>query len=350
MSGDGIMKVNLPYLCRDTDRYGNERIYLRRKSQPKVRLREEPGTDAFLNEYRKALSANKAPANTIGVKNGSFGWLCLQYLKSPEFTRLATRTKKTRRNVLESICADNGSKPFAQMETRHVRSLRDAKAHVPESANAIIKALRPMFDWAIEAEIAGENPARGVKCMRVKTDGFKPWTQEEMERFERTWPTGTTARRAYLIMRWTGVRRQDAVALGRQHIKSGFIRFKIKKTGRTISVPISPELQKELDAAPNNMTFLVTDFGKPFSEAGFGNKVREWCDKAGVSKSAHGLRKARAIELAEGGATVNQLMAYFGWETATEAIRYTKAAQQKILATGAVIGHSGNRSVPLSKG
>jgi len=74
------------------------------------------------------------------------------------------------------------------------------------------------------------------------------------------------------------------------------------------------------------------------------------CDKAGVSKSAHGLRKARAIELAEGGATVNELMAYFGWETASEAIRYTKAAQQKTLAIGAVQGTRREQKLPHRSG
>lgn len=350
MLGVAEMKIDLPYLVQDFDRHGNERIYLRRKGQPKVRLREKSGSDAFLKEYNKALSANKTPINSISAKNGSFAWLCLQYFKSPEFTRLTTRTKRNRRNLLELICEDKGAKPFAQMGTRHVRALRDAKAHVPESANAIIKALRPMFDWAIEAEIAAENPARGVKYLRNKTDGFIPWTQEEMERFEEWWPTGSKPRLAYAIMRWLGVRRSDAVPLGRQHCESGLVTFRIKKTGRTITVPIPPELQTEMDASRASMTFLITEYGKPFTDAGFGMRFRKWCDKAGVSKRAHGLRKSRAIELAEGGATVNELMAYFGWETASEAIRYTKAAQQKILAAGAVTGHSGNRSVPLLKG
>ena len=39
-------------------------------------------------------------------------------------------------------------------------------------------------------------------------------------------------------------------------------------------------------------TFLVTEYGKPFTPAGFGNWFRQRCDEAGLPQcSAHGLRK-----------------------------------------------------------
>jgi len=85
------------------------------------------------------------------------------------------------------------------------------------------------------------------------------------------------------------------------------------------------------------MTFLVTKFGKPFTAPGFGNWFRRRCDEAGLPHcSAHGLRKAGASIAAENGATENQLMAIFGWETTKEAARYTKAARQKKMARDAM--------------
>jgi hypothetical protein len=45
-----------------------------------------------------------------------------------------------------------------------------------------------------------------------------------------------------------------------------------------------------------NLTFLTTAYGKPFSALGFGNRFREWCNKAGVKHcSAHGLRKLALV-------------------------------------------------------
>jgi hypothetical protein len=54
---------------------------------------------------------------------------------------------------------------------------------------------------------------------------------------------------------------------------------------------------------PNeHLTFLVTISGKPFSDACFGNWFRECCDEAGLKGySAHGLRKAGCVRLAEAG-------------------------------------------------
>ena len=41
-----------------------------------------------------------------------------------------------------------------------------------------------------------------------------------------------------------------------------------------------------------HLTFLVTEFGRPFTEAGFGNWFREQCNAAGLPKnlSAHARR------------------------------------------------------------
>jgi integrase len=106
-----------------------------------------------------------------------------------------------------------------------------------------------------------------------------------------------------------------------------------------VSVPVLPELQSEIDRHPKtNMTFLVTAYGKPFTAAGFGMRFREWCNAAGLTCcSAHGLRKAAATLLAERGASEKQLNAFFGWaDNSNESRRYTRAAQQRVLARGAM--------------
>jgi hypothetical protein len=97
----------------------------------------------------------------------------------------------------------------------------------------------------------------------------------------------------------------------------------------------------------------VTAFGKPFSNAGFGNWFRDRCNKAGLLHcSAHGLRKAGASFAAVNGATEKQLMALFGWQPSKEATLYTKAAEQQVLAASAgpllIPRQKKNKSVPPS--
>jgi site-specific recombinase XerD len=86
-------------------------------------------------------------------------------------------------------------------------------------------------------------------------------------------------------------------------------------------------------------TFLVTEYGKPFSEAGFGNWMRQRCDEAGLSDcSSHGLRKAIARRMAETGMSPHQIQAITGHTTLKEIERYTKAVRQKLIAEMAMRG------------
>ena len=101
---------------------------------------------------------------------------------------------------------------------------------------------------------------------------------------------------------------------------------------KRLQLPILPALQRIIDASPcGDMTFLVNDLDRPFTDAGFGNKMRDWCDHL-PGCTAHGVRKAGATIAAENGATAHQLMAIFGWDTLKQAEVYTKATDQKRLA------------------
>lgn len=240
------------------------------------------------------------------------------------------------------------------MEPRHVRFLRDQK-NGPEAANGILKALRALFSWAVVAELTNINPAKTVPKVRYKSDGFHTWTLDEVRQYEAAHPSGTKPRLALALLLYTGARRGDAVLLGRQMIREGWLTFTSTKTNITVSVPVLPELQTELNlAAKSNLTFLVTAYGKPFTSAGFGMRFRQWCNRAGLKHcSAHGLRKTGATIAAERGASEAQLNAIFGWsENSNESRRYTRAARQRVLARHAVTLLSttepGTETVPVT--
>jgi integrase/recombinase XerD len=120
------------------------------------------------------------------------------------------------------------------------------------------------------------------------------------------------------LMLYTACRRGDVTSLGPQHIQDGRLNYRQTKNAKRrpndLSIPVHEDLRRIIDETPRkHMTFLVTEFGKPFSVAGFGNWFREKCDEAGLKHcSAHGLRKAAAAYLAECGATTLQIMAITG--------------------------------------
>ena len=205
----------------------------------------------------------------------------------------------------------------------------------PGSANNLLKGLRQVFKYAVNYDLLDINPVIAVERLKTKNkDGFHAWTLEEIEQFESTHPIGTKARLAFAILLYTGQRRSDIVKMGRQHVKDGWMTVIQQKTGKRIEIPILDKLQQVIDASKTgDLTYLVTEHGKPFTGNGFGNWFRDRCDEAGLPQcSAHGVRKAAASHLADIGCTIHEIMSITGHDTITEVQRYTKAAQQKQLA------------------
>jgi len=173
----------------------------------------------------------------------------------------------------------------------------------------------------------------GSEVARIKTDGIHTWTEAEIAQFEERHPIGTKARLAFALLLYTAQRRSDVVGMGRRHVRNGTIAVRQQKTGTMLQIPVHPKLREALGATfDKHLTFLVTEFGKPFSFAGFGNCDR--CAEVGLPKecSAHGLRKAACRRLAEAGCTAHQIRAISGHASLREVERYTKAADQAELA------------------
>lgn len=346
-----MMSKRLPKYCvEDIDRHGNIRIYFRRPGQPKVRLKGIPWTPDFMEEYGRAVAGEHNLRKSEGLHRtapGSLKWLFEQYYQSAEFKQLEGQTRKVRRSILDKVAEKAGSLPFARLEARHVRKWRDAKAETPEAANGLVKALRQVFSFAVETELADRNPAKDVPYLRSGGQGFHTWSLAEVEQFERVHPIGSKARLALALLLYTGQRRSDIVRFGPQHLKNGWLVFTQHKNRNRnpirLDIPVVPELKRILDASSTgDEAFLVTEFGRPFTSNSFGNKFRTWCDAAGLKHcSAHGLRKAAAVRLAEQGRSTREIMAVTGHRTSKEVDRYTRAAEQKKLAARAL-------GVPLS--
>jgi integrase len=141
------------------------------------------------------------------------------------------------------------------------------------------------------------------------------------------------------VLLYTGLRRGDAVRLGRQHVRNGIAVLTTEKSqgGVTVTLPILPILAETLAAGLcGDLTFIVGGHGRPLTKESFDNLFREACDAAGVKGSAHGVRKIAATRAANKGATVAELEAIFGWRGGTMASLYTREADRRRLALGAM--------------
>ena len=103
--------------------------------------------------------------------------------------------------------------------------------------------------------------------------------------YDKRWPIGTRERVWRDVLFYTGLRRGDAVRLGRQHVRNGVASLRTEKSQGAVTVylPILPILQATLDASPvGDLAFIVGKSGKPFTKESFGNAFKEACVKAGL--------------------------------------------------------------------
>jgi integrase len=324
-----------PHLHRQVTRHGKVVWYVRIGKGPRTRLRVEFGTPEFDTAYQAAVSGTPRPKRGAPA-NGTLAWLVERYRETTAWTTLSEATRRQRENIFKHVLESAGQQPFARITSASVLAGRDRRSATPAQARNFLDAMRGLFRWALETRLVRTDPTANVKNpKRPKGDGFRPWTEKDVGAYERRWPIGTRQRVWLDVLLYTGLRRGDAVRIGRQHIREGVTQIKTEKSGFTIEVtlPILPVLATTLAVGPcGDLAFICGERGEPLTKESFGNLFRAACKAAGVPGSAHGVRKIAATRAANSGATVAQLEAIFGWQGGTMASLYTRAADRRRLA------------------
>ena len=344
------------FVVRDVTRSGVERIYLREPGKKKIRLRGPIGSEDFWADYAAARDGRLQPREKRVYRGalppaGTFARLVVDYYGSKPFRDLHPDTRYRRRLILDPLREEFGEFPAAKLEGKHIRRMRDARAVSPESANGLIKALRQLYRFGVEYGYVRSNPAREIATIKRKGTGYHTWSPEEIAQYQEHWPVGTQQRLAFDLMLYTGVRRSDAVSLGRQHLKDGRLIFTPEKTrergAKMLAIPVHPDLAASIAAAQGgDLTFLVNAYGRPWGSggaadasrikhraAGFGNVFKDWCVAAGLPHcSAHGLRKAATVRLIEAGCTPYEAAAITGHESMRVLEIYARERDRRGLA------------------
>lgn len=337
-----------PNVSSFVDRHGKRRYRFRSKGRG-CYLKAHPNTADGAAEIAAFLAAQGAQPGPALVRwpHGTIGWLAPRFLASPAFAGgKGALHARSSRLILDKFVAEFAADKVADWRFDHVEALlmrtarpsadaRGRKRGGPSAASNLRGALLPLFDYAIRLGLIASNPVALSDAPKVPKGGFHAWTEIEIAQYRARHPLGSAARLALEIFLWTWQRRGDASQFGHKHLQNGRFEYVQGKTGKTIWLPAAPQLLAAIAAMPVTGTgsYLVTAYGKPFTRAGLGNKMREWCDQAGLPQcSAHGLRKAGARRAAESGATNQGLKAVGGWSGDREVGLYTASADQARLA------------------
>lgn len=336
-----------PNVSAFTDRHGKQRWRWRKAGCPTFYFTCPPDTPGFAEELKQAQEGARVQPGADRVIPRSVGDLAARYFASPNHLQSSTRDRHRRRLILDPFVAEFRNDLVAHWRWDHIEAVVARKLEKrpgangrmvggPVAAHSLRKQLLRLFAHAVKLGWIGENPVALSERVKVpKTGGYHTWTEEEIAQYRAHHGLGTTARLALEIMLWTWQRRGDARLFGPQHLKNGQIQYRQGKGGKELWMPAAPQLLAAIDAMGRVgiRTFIVTEQGNQFSAAGFGNRIRDWCDAAGLPHcTAHGLRKAAARRGAELDISQQGLKAAGGWSGDDEVAIYTAAADQRRMA------------------
>jgi integrase len=333
--GARMKRRNPPMVHEYIDRHEKVRFYLRRRGFPKVPLPGLLWSREFMAAYEAAL-AGQSTKIELGASRTVAGTLNAALVSYYHRARSRTLRKAPSRCAALFWSASATSMGIAMLRREHVQALANKKT--PSAARNFKKALRGLVDHCLSLNMIAVDPTVGLKLQKMKSHGHHTWIDDEIAQYKAHHPPGSKPRLALALLLQTGHARADVVRMGRQHVRNGKLSMRRQKTRVPFEIPLLPDLLAELQLQPKTeqLAFLTTEHGKPFTAAGFGNKFRQWCNEANLPHcSAHGLRKSVAVRLAMNGATAPELMAWFGWKTIGEAQRYTEQANRIKLAESA---------------
>jgi integrase len=343
------------YVTRFTDRHGCDRLRYRRAGYVGGYFHAKLGTEEFRAEYAafEASRVEEGPRQSKWQPD-TVGDVVTRYMSVLARLGPSETTQAKVRRIIDGFREDHGQRFIADFRFEHIDKIIEKKrAKVVgekrttggiEAARKLRKELMRLFDYAIKLRIRADNPVRQSEKIRVqpseKSPGYYAWAEADIEKYRATHALGTNARLAMELMLWTGQRRGDAIRLGPNDILEGRVGLIISKTGKGLKLSLAPQLQSAINAVsaiPGAKSFLINSHGKPYTNPGFGNKMREWCDEAGLPKcTAHGLRKAMMRRLAELNMPNRTMKSVSGHSGDDEVSTYTESANQMQLADEAI--------------
>lgn len=344
------MMSDLPPNVRPvSDRHGKIRYRFRRKGYASAYLAGEPGTAEFHRSYAAIIEGKRIEPQPVKsprkVAPHSLDDLFARMKAGTKWQKKAPQTQLVQSRILERFLDRRGKsgrrygeRPVADVTVAWLDRIFATMADTPAAANVLRKTLSGLMDHAGKINWRHDNPVR-LTDSYAEGEGHPDWSEADIAQYRATHPLGTMARLTLELALNTAARRCNVATLTRDDIREGRITIDHAKGNNVATVPLLPTTRAALDALPAAPIkhLVVTQFGKPFTVAGLGNRMRKWCDEAGLrNRSMHGLRKAVSRRIAESGGTDAQGKAITGHKKDGTFAYYRASADRAVLADAAM--------------
>lgn len=317
------------------------------------RITAPPNSAAFIAEVRQLDAAPitdrtakpRHETRPAPYKAGTWGALVAAYRASPEFSRLADRTKRDYGRVLDYLAALDDM-PLVQISAAACLKIRDRAfaQHKRRFANYSTHMLSVVLGWGKPRGYVAENAAAGIDKIMPPRDHPKQnraWSDDECEAVLSAASGGL--RVAIALGMYAGTRGGDVVRIGWTAYDGSSIEWRQGKTGDAVWLPAHRDLRTILNETPRVATTIVAGAsGRPWKHATLSKEFRalilrlEREGRVRPGLTFHGLRSTAGKVLADLGADVRAIQAMLGHRSTAMAIHYSNEADRKRAATAAV--------------
>lgn len=184
------------------------------------------------------------------------------YFQDAMARHLAETTVRKRRELLEGkllpFCNGKGISLLKQLDVTTLRSFRNGWKYSALSAVKRLEYLRSFLRFCKDSGWIDSNAAMLLKPPKVGHRPTLPFEDTEMERILKTasalasWGSfGPKARAMVLLLRYSGLRMQDAACLERSRLNDQRLFLYTQKTGTPVYCPLPPDVVLALEALPN---------------------------------------------------------------------------------------------------
>ena len=362
-----MAQLEVPYLWAAKGRGGRLYWFYRRNKQrvPITSLEGErlaQGQQGFMEAWERIHASFEVKGKPLLIP-GTLGHLIDGYRASSDYLDHKPATRKHYDWYLDPLKKQHGDRSVAKITREVVLKLRDDLKDTPSQANARLKVLSILMNFAYDRPATyripngWRIPTRRIKRLK-EGDGHRPWEEHEIKQFRECWRIGTCERTVFETYLNTGQRGGDIASMKREHRHKGEIYVSQEKTGARVSIPETRDLAVAL------VPWLASHDKEAFfpSRQGGGaiGKGRLWAilhDACGAAKlpadcKPHGLRYTFATRAIEAGVDHQTIESIVGHETLKMAKKYTakrRKARLTVVRVDAALEQSGYLSREASE-
>ena len=268
-----------------------------------------------------------------GPREGTVSALLLAYEREDHFATLRHNTRRQYLGIMREIAKNAGDLSVAGITRKDMKAVyRALKPRGLAVAAAHMRFWRILLKYAMDEGLRPDNPATslGVTAAKART---QTWTPDEVGRLcdtaERAGKPSIAL--AVRLAYETGQRVSDVLRASWRDLDGGALRVEQVKTGAKVAVPLSAEMQAELERTPRRaLTIIVSDAtGRPWTDVNFRAHFNAVRAKAGLRHLRfHDLRRTALTEAGAAGATVHELQALGGHRDLASLQRYVIPGRQ----------------------